>query len=141
MTFPVLKRGASGQFKIRYKGLQLKVSRISEVWATSVAALVAFNNIDFIQGQAVYKAKSFHLSFSQQEKTHNYKPLYSSPWKTSPRTKPSFPTAAPRSSRLFEGEASGLAHPAVSGQLEGKTDKHRLLVTQESSADQKELKL
>lgn len=53
MTFPVLKRAASGQFKIRYKGLQLKVSRISEVWATFAAALVSFNNIDFIQGQAI----------------------------------------------------------------------------------------
>ena len=53
MTFPVMKRGVFGQFKIRYKGLQLKVSRISEVWATFVASLVSFNNIDFIKGQAI----------------------------------------------------------------------------------------
>lgn len=52
-------------------------------------------------------------------------------------TKFSFPTTVPSFSRLFEGEESGLSHLAVSGQLEGKKDKQRFFVTQESSADQK----
>lgn len=52
-------------------------------------------------------------------------------------TRFSFPTIVPSYSRLFEGEESRLSHLAVSGQLEGKKDKQRFFVTQESSADQK----
>lgn len=71
------------------------------------------------------------------KKTHNYNLLYSSPWNTSMPTRFSFPTIVPSYSRLFEGEESRLSHLAVSGQLEGKKDKQRFFVTQESSADQK----
>lgn len=77
------------------------------------------------------------FTFHFLEKTHNYQLLYSSPWNTSTPTKFSFHTIVPSYSRLFEGEESGLSHLAVSAQLEGKKDKQRFFVTQQSSADQK----
>lgn len=53
MTFPLMERRAFGWFKIRYKGFQLKVSCVSEACTMFVAALISFNNIDFIKGHAI----------------------------------------------------------------------------------------
>lgn len=114
MTFPLMETGAFGKFEIRYKCLLLKalyIPELGQLWWQLLhhsIILIFFLSVGNLEG------KDFKLSFSQEEKALNCKPLYPRAWKTFLPTKHCYPTPAPSFSRLFEGEGSGHTSLAVS---------------------------